>query len=106
MPREVFFVVIDQAAAGDQLLAPIVGGTSVRLIGCTLVLDMAGTVRFESGANGDALTGVMTLATGIPLVLPNSENGWLECNKDEGLSLEVTGGQCSGVAVLERVAKS
>lgn len=56
------FAKIDAATSGNNTLVAAVTGKKIRVLGYTLVSGGTVLARFESGANGTALTGQMTLA--------------------------------------------
>ena len=63
----------------------------------TLVAAGAVTAQFQSGAGGAARTGVMSLITGVPLVVPYSPNGHFDTADAALLNLSLGGAvQVSG----------
>src|ERR1051326_1200422 len=59
------FAVINTAAGDATLVAAQAAGVTIRVLGFTLVAAAAATVTFQSGTGGTAVTGPLTLATGI-----------------------------------------
>lgn len=55
------FAPISAASSGDNTLVAAVAGKKIRVIFYTMIAAAAVDVRFESGAGGTALTGVMNL---------------------------------------------
>jgi len=100
--REVVRVSIS-TAAGDLTIATPRSDQIVRLLSYVLCISSAGTVRWENGAGGAALSGVMSLASSTPLVCPHDDNAWLETTRGTALSLEATGTLITGHANVEYV---
>lgn len=76
-------------AAGDVAAVAAVTGKKIRCLYFYIRQSAAGTVRFESGAGGTALTGVMVTTT-ADLVVEGSYNphGHFETAAGEALSIE------------------
>ena len=79
--------------AGDNTLVEAVAGKVILVLALILVPAAAMAVRFESGAGGAALTGVMNIGAKDPLVLPYNPEGWFETESSELLNLELGGAQ-------------
>ena len=91
------YAVISGATSGNNTLVAAVARHKIRVISYTLVAAGAVAVRFESAAGGTALTGVMTLATGTPLVNGTAREGHFETVAGELLNMELGGAvQVSG----------
>ena len=60
--RDQKHAVIDHATSGNNTIVAAVAGKKILVTGYTLVAAGAVTVRFESGADGTALTGQMSFA--------------------------------------------
>ena len=58
-----------------------------------LVPAAAMDVRFEDGADGDPLSGVMNMGAKQNMVLPFNTGGWFETSVATALSLELGGMQ-------------
>lgn len=84
-------VVIDHATSGDNTIQAAIAGKKIRVLALAMSAAGAVTARFESAAGGTALTGQMTMATGIPIVLPYNPLGWFETVAGELLNLELSG---------------
>lgn len=92
--------VISGNTNGDNTVVAAVTGKKIAAYALVLTAAAAVNVRFESGAGGTALTGVMTLAQGVPLVLPLGPAAWFETAAGALLNMELSAGvQVSG-AVL------
>ena len=95
--------VISGAASGDNTLVAAVSGKQIKVLAVLLVVTGDVDVRFESDADGTALTGVMSLAAdGNGFVLPMSVPGyhWFETVAGELLNLELSAAvQASGCLV-------
>lgn len=84
------FAVIDDATSGNNTIVAAVSGKKIRVLGVFLVASADVTVRFESGANGTALTGQMQLVANTGFVLPFSPVGWFETAATTLLNLELS----------------
>lgn len=70
------------AAAADVIAA--VTGKKIRVVAMHIQSAAAETVLLRTGTSAD-VTGVMSLATGVPLVLPLNPAGWFETVAGEAL---------------------
>ena len=86
-------------AAGSETTVAAAGGANRRVRVYALALNAQGAadVRFESTQGGDALTGVMRMAAGTPMVWPFNPVGWFTANANELLNLEVATADVDGV---------
>ena len=95
MPQsDALYAVIDDATSGNNTLVAAVAGKKIRVLGFFLV-SAAGavTARFESDADGTALTGQMTMsATGSTVAPGFNPLGWFETVAGELLNLELSAG--------------
>jgi hypothetical protein len=84
------WAVIDHATSGNNTIVAAVTGKKIRVL--QVVLISAGTVnaRFESGADGTALTGQMNLIVNSGFTLPYSPIGWFETAAATLLNLELS----------------
>lgn len=90
--RTPVFLAIDAASSGNNtLLAAQGSGNKIRVHQLFLVASAAVTVRFESGADGTALTGQMQFAANGGIVLPFSPVAWFETAANTLLNLELSG---------------
>lgn len=102
---------ISGATSGDNTLVSAVTGKKIRVLALFLTVADAVTIRFESGAGGTALTGVMTVdhdpATGVtsnPFVLPLNLAGWFETAAGSLLNMELSGAiQVSGALLYQEI---
>lgn len=99
------FAVIDHASSGDNTIVSAVSGKRILVLALHLVAAGAVNVRFESGAGGTALTGVMTCAAaGDDITLPYSPVGWFKTAASALLNLELSGAvSVDGVLVYAEV---
>ena len=95
------FAKITTAAIGSTAIVLAVPGRTIRVFGYVLVAAGAVAVKWQSAAVD--LTGVMTMATGVPLVCPTAplvageRAAYLETAAGEALNLNLSGGvQVSG----------
>lgn len=80
---------------GNNTVIAAVAGKQLKIVGVLLVVAGDVDVRFESGAGGTALTGIMSLAAdGNGFVLPQTTPGfhWLETTVGALLNLELSAG--------------
>jgi hypothetical protein len=98
------FTAISASTSGDNTLKAAVASKKIRVTSLFLIAASAVTVRFESGAGGTALTGVMSLAANAGFVLPYNPVGWFETASNTLLNLELGGAvQVSGSFTHEEV---
>lgn len=102
------FLSVSTASSGDNtLVAAGNPNQKIRVCGYTLVVASAVTVQWKTGTAGSgsnvALSGVMSLITGTPLVCPAAplnvaaRNAYLETAPGEALNLNLGGNvQVSG----------
>ena len=84
-------LVISAASSGNNTLLAANSIGFIRVHSFTIVAASAVNVRFESGADGTALTGVMTLAQGIPMVVNLEREGHFQTASNVLLNLELSG---------------
>ena len=65
------FALISAASSPDNTIIAAVTGKRARVIGIHMVAAGAVVARFESVAGGTALTGVMSMITGVPFTAYN-----------------------------------
>lgn len=84
--------VIDHATSGDNTLVAAVTNKKIRVLSLFFTVAAAVNVRFESGAGGTALTGVMNFgAAGDGIALPYNPLGWFETTASALLNMELSG---------------
>jgi len=82
---------INVATSGNNtLLAAQGAGNKIRVLSLFLVSAGVVNVRFESGANGTALSGQMPLVANTGFVLPFNPAGWFETADNTLLNLELS----------------
>lgn len=96
--------VISGTATGDNtLVAAAADGIQTKVLALYLRVAGAVAIRFESGAGGTALTGVMTFnAAGEYLIWPTAMPGfhWIETAANTLLNMELSGTvQVSGILI-------
>jgi hypothetical protein len=89
--RPIKYAVIDDATSGNNTIIAAVTGKRIRVISCFLIAAGAVNVRFESGADGIALTGQMNLTTNSGFSLNFNAGGWFETAAGALLNLELSG---------------
>ena len=84
------FAIINAASSGNNTLVAAVTGKKIRVT--SLMLISAGTVnvRFESAADGTALSGEMPLIANVGFVLPPHPKGWAETAVGALLNMELS----------------
>ena len=84
------FAALDAATLGNNTVVAAVTSKRIRVVAVCLLA--AGTViaRFESGADGTALTGQMNLLATTGFVLPFNPVGWFETAAGVLLNLELS----------------
>lgn len=85
------YAVIDHATSGNNTLVAAVTGKKIRVLAFLLVAAGAVSARFESDADGTALTGVMSLAANAVVEASHNPAGWFETAAGELLNLELSG---------------
>lgn len=85
------FAVINVASSGDNTIVAAVTDKKIRVLQMMLMAGGDVDVRFESGAGGTALTGIMELLAQVGFVLPFSPVGWFETAASALLNLELSG---------------
>tara|TARA_R110000803_G_scaffold205530_3_gene272272 strand:+ start:8832 stop:9176 length:345 start_codon:yes stop_codon:yes gene_type:complete len=90
---------ISAASSGDNTLIAAVALKKFKVVSVFLIAAGAVTVRFEDGAGGTALTGVMSVGANGGFVLPYNPDGWFEtATVNTLLNMELGGAvQVSGV---------
>ncbi len=91
------------AAAGDIVLVAAVAGKRIRLLCACIACDVTGgTIRFEDGAGGSALSGLMEVILDDHFILPFNPVGWLQTSTNTALNLEaVTTGAAGMLTYVE-----
>ena len=86
------YTAVDVNSSGDNTIIAAAGaGKQILVLGCVLIAAGAVNIRFEDGAGGTSLTGVMNLTTNSGFTLPFSEIGWFITTADTLLNLELSG---------------
>lgn len=87
---------IDSAAGGDLTIVAVVSGKVIKVYQLELAAAGAATIQPKDGVGGTALTGVETLATGVPLVLPNTGVPWFVTSSGNAFVINTSAVQVSG----------
>lgn len=88
------FAIIDAATSGNNTIVAAVTGKKIRVLAGSLTMTgTAVTIRFESGADGTALTGQMTPTQGATIPMPFCPLGHFETAASALLNLELGGAQ-------------
>jgi len=88
------FVAVDHATSGNNTIVAAVTGKKIRVLaGFLIMTGTTVTLRFESAADGTALTGQMLLPAGGTIALPFCPVGHFETVVSELLNLELSGAQ-------------
>lgn len=83
--------VIDHAASGNNTIVAAVTGKKIRVVDVVLIAAGTVIVRFESGADGTALTGQMNLAVNTGFAPGFNQHGHFETASGVLLNLELSG---------------
>ena len=89
--RQYKSAVVNCGTSGDNTIVPAVENKRIVVTSYTLVAASAVSVRWESGAAGTALTGIMPLATPFILTAPHNEAGHFATAVGALLNLELSG---------------
>lgn len=84
------FAIINADVVGNNTIVAAVASKKIRVLQFGLVASTAGTSRWESGADGTALTGLMILPLGGSVTTPFSEVGLFETAAGVLLNLELS----------------
>ncbi len=100
------FAAVTVATSGDNTLVLGVTAKRIRVLAAVFVAASAVTLALQSGAAGTALTGVMSLVTGVPLVLSWSPLGHVQTALSALLNASLSGNvQVSGLLVYVTVGQ-
>lgn len=89
-PGSVQYAAIAASTSGNNTLVSAVSGKKIRVLSLFLVSAGTVTTRFESAADGTALTGQMALVANTGYVLGYNPNGWFETVASQLLNLELS----------------
>ena len=94
---EPLYAAISGATSGNNTVVAARTGVKIRVLSYTLVAASAVTVRFESGADGTALTGVMSIGANGGISTTYNPAGHFETAVSTLLNMELGGAvQVSG----------
>lgn len=85
------YAVITAASGDTSIIAAAGAGIKIRVLAYVAIAGGTTTCRFESGAGGTALTGVMQLVANTGAAASFNPAGWFETGDNAALSLESTG---------------
>ncbi len=99
------YAAISVSTLGDNTLVAAVAGKKIRVLAAALAANaVLNSVRFESGAGGTALTGIMPIVADGNLILPLNGFGWFETAAGALLNLELGNGTLvAGILVYEEI---
>jgi hypothetical protein len=98
LPLTPKYAVVSGATSGNNTLVAAVPGKKIRVLQIVAISAGTTTFRLESGADGTALTGVVSLAVNTGFTLPFSPVGWCETVAGALLNMELNAAiQVSGV---------
>jgi len=86
------FAPIDHATSGNNSIVAASAGKKIRVLCFGFVSAGTVTARFESAADGTALTGQMTMAVNTGFSSPFSPVGLFETVAGDALNLELSAG--------------
>jgi len=90
------FAKIDASTVGDNSIVAAVAGKKIRVLSYQAVVSAATTFRFEDGAGGTGLTGVMSFGANGGITVPFSLVGHFETSVNTALSLELSADGADG----------
>lgn len=93
--KNLTYASVDQGSAGTTEVAPATAGKKHKLISAILVLDAAGTLKFQSGSTD--ITGAMSVSSTGGLVAPPGVSPYTETAVGEALNLTTATGAAAGV---------
>lgn len=85
------YAIIDHNTSGDNTVIAAVAGKSLKVLSYSMTATGSVTARWESGAGGTALSGQMTMATGVPIVCNGAPYGCFQTGVGALLNLELSG---------------
>jgi len=91
------YAAISGATSGNNTLVAAVTARKIRVLSIYFICAAAVDVRFEDGADGTALSGVMSFPANGGIALAHNETGWFETSLATLLNMELGGAvQVSG----------
>ncbi len=84
------FAAINVSTSGNNTLVAAATDRKIRVLACFLIVGGTVNVRFESGADGTALTGQMEMTAQSGFTLPFNPVGWFETASEVLLNLELS----------------
>ena len=98
------YLAVDVNSSGDNTLVAAVSGKRILVIGCVLIAAGTVSIRFESGAGGTPISGVMDLTTNSGFTAPLGIPGWGRTATNTLLNLELSGAvKVSGMLVYVEI---
>ena len=91
---------ISGAAAADLTVIAAVTGKTYKVFQLHLVAAGAATIQFKDGAS-NLLSGIETLTTGVPLILPNTGVPWFVTTSGNAFIINQSAVQVSGSCQYE-----
>ena len=82
--------VISASTIGDNTLVSAVSGKSIYVLSLFFICSTAVSVRFESGAGGTALSGIMPFPANGGMVLPFNTGSWFNTASNTLLNMELS----------------
>jgi hypothetical protein len=82
--------VINAATSGNNELVAAVVGKKIRVLSFFYLAAGTVSVRFESAADGTALTGQMEHTAQTGIMAPRNRDGWFETVAGQALNLELS----------------
>ena len=97
--------IINETNAGDKAIVSAVAATTINVHGYVFTTTAAGVYRWESGAGGTALTGIMNVAADDTIIFPFSEVPWFSTAAGSALSMELAvTGDVDGVLIYSEAS--
>ncbi len=86
------YLAVDVNTSPNSTLIAAVSGKKILVLGCVIVAAGSVNIRFEDGANGTPLTGVINITTNSGFTLPLGLPGWFKTSTNTLLNLELSAG--------------
>ncbi len=85
------YLAVDVNSSGNNTLVAAVTDRKILVLGCVLIAAGAVNIRFQDGAGGTALSGVLNLTTNSGYTAPLALPGWCKTSTNTLLNLELSG---------------
>jgi len=87
---------IAASSSGNNTLKAAVTNRKIRVLDCVLMSSGTVNVKFQDGAGGTDLTGLLYLVANVGFVLPHNPAGWFTTSLATLLNLNLSGAVAVG----------